>query len=238
MKRIQPSLRISSAALACGVALASLSACSWLVLETANEHAPEGSSSQTSGGEDGTGGSGSVTPSPSCETASDCNTTPTLCIDVDCVDAQCVITEKSEPEPAHELDPAPECKKWICDDGQPKLIDDDAVLQDDGNPCTEKSCNNGARKNTELGTQCQLSGKPDLHGACDGKGSCIWLCENDNKDILEVHQESDVDCGGHDGGCARCGEGKTCDSSEDCLPLLECNDKRCVSAAMPVPVTP
>jgi hypothetical protein len=65
------------------------------------------------------------------------------------------------------------CKILRCNSGDPETFDDDTD-RDDGNDCTDDSCDNGEATHTPLnGTACSFQGG---FGTCNGEGSCVAEC--------------------------------------------------------------
>jgi plastocyanin len=133
-----------------------------------------------------------------------------------------------------------ECEKTACIDGMCAVVDDDDALpEDDGNECTEESCNAGVahHRDEPSGTTCSQDGGD----FCDGDGACVECvqpsqCDSDVCQDGECRPElcgnealdpgeTDVDCGGGD--CGGCGPDAICDVNEDCVGN-ECPAGTCV----------
>jgi hypothetical protein len=200
-----------------------------------------GGSTSGNGGFDGATTSGSDVGSststgssgPTCTTASDCPGTSTVCSEVACLAGHCAL---------HQLQPGGISYSQIYGDcQQAKCVNAALVFEtsvddvyDDGNPCTQDSCNAGVPSN-----QINLGAKCGAIGVCNSKGACVECIDNKTCDagkptcvnnhcsgstcqnLISDGTETDVDCGGS--GCGPCFQGQTCKVASDCLSKV-CED--------------
>ncbi|HTA89534.1 MAG TPA: hypothetical protein VK745_08160, partial [Polyangiaceae bacterium] len=89
-----------------------------------------------------------------------------------------------------------------------------ADLRQDGNE-TDKDCGGGVCPGCALGQAC-LGNSDCASFACDALSlTCVAdACSDHRMDS----DESDVDCGGSNASCSRCGIGEKCNSNVDCNP--------------------
>ena len=184
-------------------------------------------SSSTASGGGGTGGTSTcVNP------ATDCPPTGHDCIVAVCQADKCA-TQVVETPPG--TDPEGNCQKRICDiNGDAQTTADPADIEDDGNPCTEDTCNAQSQPvHTPIPGVCpndQICGNVDGPNA----GKCVEcnlatqandcpssICQ-DNAcvpatcgDSVKNGSETDVDCGGSV--CGDCADGKSCNFPSDCV---------------------
>jgi hypothetical protein len=127
-----------------------------------------------------------------------------------------------------------DCRTAKCK--QAKLLFEGASddFYDDGNPCTQDTCEGGASMNKILvGSSCGVSGVCNAKGACVeclGNGNCndptptcvnsycaVGACQNQVPDV----GETDIDCGGPI--CGPCIAGQVCKVASDCASKI-CED--------------
>jgi len=68
-----------------------------------------------------------------------------------------------------------DCKKQVCQDGEPIDQNDEGDVEDDSNDCTVDSCNSGQSIHTKKqpGEACKTGG---ANGRCDALGACVVEC--------------------------------------------------------------
>jgi hypothetical protein len=192
-----------------------------------------GSSSGSGGDAATSGSSGSVSASSStgmaafCTVASDCPGTSSVCGEVACQAGKCGI-HQLQADGASYSQIYGDCHQAKC--LKAKLVDElnDTDVYDDGNPCTQDTCDSGTPLNkVKVGAVC------GVNGVCDAKGACVeclddtpcdvtpkTVCINNHcsapacKDGLQNGAETDVDCGGSE--CPPCNDTKYCMGSLDC----------------------
>jgi hypothetical protein len=159
----------------------------------------------------GTGGAACVGGAFKCTLASDCPTLTTACLTNSCT-AGCCVVGKAAPSV-----PCTDNGGHVCD-GAGKCV---ACLTDSQCPASKTACSTPACSSTHActtnfapkGTTC--TGGDAGTTQCDGQGACVpAACLNGVQDGLET----DVDCGG--GVCAKCADGKTCVSGNDCVDAV------------------
>jgi hypothetical protein len=99
------------------------------------------------------------------------------------------------------------------------------VIEQSTNSCTLTVCDgagNTVSVPAEWGTFCGFQGE-----VCDGNGGCLppqsGTCTDGTRDSLET----DVDCGGPLGTCARCRDLEACQTASDCAPNALCVADQC-----------
>jgi len=116
--------------------------------------------------------SSSLTP---CETEIECPRAPHACIISTCVEGRCLMVEAA----ANTIVPEPEqvkgdCRIAVCDGRGERtaLADQNDWPADDGNPCTDEVCDEGAPVHPPLalGEACEDEDSPK--GICNGAGKC------------------------------------------------------------------
>ncbi|MEZ4298958.1 MAG: hypothetical protein R3B70_28675 [Polyangiaceae bacterium] len=114
--------------------------------------------------------------------------------------------------------------------------------EDDGNDCTEDTCEGTQQVHTPL-----AAGETCSTGVCDGKGACVecneaadcgdpaeFLCEENAciaitcRDAAQNGTETDVDCGGDK--CDPCADGLGCALGTDCVSGV-CTGEKCAVPA-------
>ncbi len=181
--------------------------------------------SASSASASGSTGTGAVT---SCTTAADCGGTNTLCGDYTCISGHCAL-HQAQPDGNSYSQLYGDCHVAKCQKAKLVSEENKTDVYDDGNPCTDDTCINGAPVNTiKAGLPCGTT------GVCNGQGACVE-CINGNtgncgssnpvcldghcspvacNDGLQDNGESDKDCGGS---CAPCDDGKYCELPSDCV---------------------
>lgn len=110
-----------------------------------------------------------------CETQMECPRAPHSCIVSTCVEGRCVMVEAA----ANTVVPEGEqikgdCRLAVCDGRGERtgLADENDWPADDGNPCTEEACEEGAPAHLPLalGEACEDENSPN--GICNGAGKC------------------------------------------------------------------
>ncbi|MGC4119621.1 MAG: hypothetical protein QM765_34620 [Myxococcales bacterium] len=126
------------------------------------------------------------TPKVECSTPADCAKPTNECVVATCEANKCgtgnVAANKALAQQA-----AGDCAKVVCDgQGKSKTVNDDADILDDGNPCTDDTCESGTPMSnpSPAGTDCSASGTGTK---CDGRGNCVsGACGNGALDSGEA----------------------------------------------------
>lgn len=124
-----------------------------------------------------------------------------------------------------------DCRTIVCagDVGTRLILADDPPAP---TTCTVYSCDDEGKVVSEDADPpgvCAVSGMECKDGACEST-SAGPECNDGVKNGLET----DVDCGGDDGVCVRCGAGSSCQRYNDCAGRQHCtaHDKICAPAAV------
>ncbi len=188
------------------------------------------------GGKPGTGATSSATGTGGgCSTAADCPPSTKVCAAAECsaTSHTCGIVDIAAGDPAAaSAQTQGDCKQVVCDGaGNPMSVNDDTDVPDDGEVCTDDSCNAGVpvhTPNTDTcsennGKVCGTPGGPkagkcvacNVDADCTGNGVCqLNLCVTSAcDDQVQDGSETDVDCGGT---CAPCPDHDKCKVDADC----------------------
>ena len=141
-----------------------------------------------------------------CPSSDDCSTWA-------CEDGACAVTVAPDDTPVGADSVVGDCKKNVCKDGDPAVVNDDADFAADNNPCTFETCTNGMKQagNVPDGTVCGMTGKLScMNGICQGcsmdPASCdppmecqtvecpVNTCMYSIADGKVVSDPSDTDC--------------------------------------------
>lgn len=178
------------------------------------------------GGAGGTGGACAT----ECCAVTDCPEPAEPCMQATCNAGTCGEEPRADGSEAG-MQTAGDCKKVVCQDGEPTSEADATDSLDDGNDCTDDVCDGEtpASNPVAAGTACASSnGK-----VCDGQGACVGClmdgdcppetpnCDTRNSICVSAQcgdgdkngDETDVDCGGS---CPPCTEGQDCEVGSDC----------------------
>ncbi len=197
--------------------------------------ASSGGASSSAGGDSSSStsaGSGSTSTGMSmgtpCVIAADCPGTNTACGFYFCLMGHCAL-HQAQPDGNSYSQLYGDCHVAKCQKAKLVSEENKTDVYDDGNPCTEDTCDNGNPVNKiKAGLPCGTT------GVCNGQGACVE-CINGNtgncgvsdpvcldghcsplacNDGLQDNGESDKDCGGS---CAHCDDGKYCELPGDCV---------------------
>ena len=114
----------------------------------------------------------SLTP---CETEFECPRAPHACIISTCLEGRCLMVEAAVNTMVPETEQVKgDCRISVCDGRGERtgLVDDNDWPADDGNPCTDEVCDEGAPVHPPLalGEACEDEDSPK--GICNGAGKC------------------------------------------------------------------
>lgn len=232
---------------------------------TSSSHGGQGGSAGGAGGTTSnsssattSGGSGGTVPTSSVECTdvlmcAGISVPPGRCASfgkVACTGGKCVVEYTPGEAPSQRYG---DCKKTLCDEsGVAADVDDDGDVYDDGNPCTQETCNAGMLETTMLfNMPCTLGGSsgfcvPDPYnpallvcsecistGDCTGSAICMsghCVPAHCNDSVTSMN-ETDKNCGGGtQSGCLKCSAGKACFAgSADCASGI-CTSMKCAAA--------
>lgn len=107
---------------------------------------------------------------PACAIPEDCPDPELLCVVATCTNGLCGRAFAAEGTPSSPgRQTAGDCQVFVCDgNGDDRSEPDDTDLPDDGNPCTDNVCTNGAPSHPPLPTGTGCGGG----STCDGAGNC------------------------------------------------------------------
>ncbi len=191
------------------------------------------------GGSGGTAGASGAGGQPSCVSAADCPTPPSLCVAVNCEQGACATANVSQGS-VFLPDSPPDCHATTCDgfgDETHVVYQNNAPKSD--NPCLIGTCDSLGTASTEpapAGTPCRAAGGGIL---CDGAGicaECLHTADCSNGLSCSATERcvsapcTDTDCGG---ACPPCADGKQCLVDADCAGYacdavtLTCQSDQC-----------
>jgi len=168
-----------------------------------------------------------------CTVDEDCAPTGTDCIKSLCQAGTCVF-EAEQNLQAISSQAKGDCLLVVCDgEGGEKVVNDIDDNYDDGNECTQDTCNDGAVANTvQPGKACRSGGGM----ICNSGGDCVECIDNVDcgdaaidcadgycvpqtcTDEVKSSGETAVDCGGSV--CPPCADGADCLAGSDCQSLV------------------
>jgi hypothetical protein len=171
------------------------------------------------GGGGGGGGGGSCAPA-SCPPAS------SECVDVVCnPDGTC--GESPKPDGSAAAQTVGDCKWKLCLGGVLVDENDDTDVPDDGNACTNTTCNNGAAVTTSapINTACGADGA--LY--CDGNGACVG-CTAASQCTAPSNACMMAACVAGMCGTTNKADGTGCNDNDACTKTDTCQAGACVGA--------
>jgi hypothetical protein len=133
-----------------------------------------------------------------CLQPTDCPGTDTECHHRACSNTgQCSIVNEADGKPLVGQTPA-DCKKNVCMNGAPAIVNDDTDVLVDGNGCTMDLCSNGNRSNPPLtaGASCNEDGGTRCNGSATAP-ACVQC-------LMKSHCDPDGLCVMHD--CSAAGQ--------------------------------
>ncbi len=180
----------------------------------------------------GSGGAGGVNtgggPPAGCQEDKDCPVGP--CEIAHCVEGTCQLEGINDLDTDHKPDALGDCKKHLCDKGALIAVEQTDDVPDDGNDCTQDTCDgmNPQHQAVTPGTNCSLGycyvNPSSGAGSCEDcgtelncgtqlcvLGTCVPLHCADGQ--FQGVTESDIDCGKE---CRPCGSGQMCAMGTDC----------------------
>lgn len=218
--------------LACGEAFTSTGGTGGASSSTGDATSNGGATSSGVSASTSTTVTSTATGGPECMISADCPGDNTVCGEPICVKGNCgTLTRQGDVKSSSQI--YGDCQDIVCLKGQVKSSKNDNDFYDDGNDCTDDTCDNGGSvsKPRGAGAPCGSMGSGKI---CDGAGACVVCNEaKDCKNGLSCHAglcspdscvdglvtvtsmppETDKDCGGP---CAPCGTGMRCSVGADC----------------------